>query len=327
LKNIVTIRFGSHLYGTSTPTSDLDYKSVFLPPGRDILLQRAKASVNNKRPKQLYEKNVAGEIDEESFALHRYLSLLAEGQTVAMDMLFAPRWAMEHDPSPLWDELVANSSLVVTRRASSFVGYCRTQANRYGIRGSRVHAVRNIVEWFDAAIAEFGATTRLLVAADSLPAFIADKALEHTAIVYIPHPSRPDPIPHLECCGRKTPYFSSLKDARAVFARVFDEYGHRALQAEKNEGIDWKALSHAVRVGHEAMELLTTGRITFPLTNAAHILEIKLGQLPYAEVAAEIESLLEAVIEAEPNSLLREKPDHDFIDDFVARAYRAEVVG
>jgi hypothetical protein len=326
VNSLVTIRFGSHLYGCSTPASDIDFKSVFIPPARDILLQRAKASINNKRAKGDGEKNYAGEIDEESFALHRYLALLAEGQTVALDMLFSPRWAMESDPSPLWDEIVNNRNLIVTRRASSFVGYCRTQANRYGIRGSRVHAVRNIVEWFDKAVAEFGNTTRLIQAADSLPGFIAEKALDHTSIVYIEHHSRPDPIPHLECCNRKTPYFSSLKDSRAVFARVLDEYGHRALQAEKNEGVDWKALSHAVRVGQEALELLTTGHITFPLVNASHILDIKLGRLPYAEVANEIEQLLEEVVAEEPKSSLRETPDYAFIDDLVASAYQAKVL-
>lgn len=324
MKNIVQIRFGSHLYGTSTPASDIDYKAVFVPPARDILLQRVRQTINNKRPKQTGEKNVAGEIDEEAFALHRYLSLLAEGQTVALDILFAPRWAMVSDPLPLWGEIVANRHRIVTRRAASFLGYCRTQANRYGIRGSRVHAVRSIVEWFDAAISERGHLAKLIDAADDLPIFIAEKRLEHTQIIGIPHPSRPDPVPHLECCNRKVPFFSSLKDARAVYARLLDEYGARALMAEKNEGVDWKALSHAVRVGHEAMELLTTGEIAFPLRNAEHVLAVKLGALPYARVATEIEGLLERVAQAESNSVLRELPDLDFIDDLVAAAYKAE---
>ena len=37
---VVKIKFGSHLYGTNMPTSDLDYKSVYVPEGDDILLQR-----------------------------------------------------------------------------------------------------------------------------------------------------------------------------------------------------------------------------------------------------------------------------------------------
>jgi hypothetical protein len=31
---IVQIKFGSHLYGTNTPTSDLEFKSVYIPTAR-----------------------------------------------------------------------------------------------------------------------------------------------------------------------------------------------------------------------------------------------------------------------------------------------------
>jgi hypothetical protein len=37
LNNIVRIRFGSHLYGTATPASDEDWKSVHVPDARSIM--------------------------------------------------------------------------------------------------------------------------------------------------------------------------------------------------------------------------------------------------------------------------------------------------
>lgn len=327
MKTIVEIKFGSHLYGTSTPSSDLDYKAVFIPPAQDILLQRVKVTVTNQRPKQEFEKNVAGEIDRESYALHRYLQLLADSQTVALDMLFAPRWAMVGHPDPIWDHIFDCRHSLLSRRAASFIGYCRTQANKYGIKGSRVHAVRNIVEWLDQEIGVHGHLVRMELAVDTLPAFITERKLEHTAIISIPHPSKPEVgLPHLECCNRKAPFTISLKDARAIYGRLLDEYGGRALMAERNEGIDWKAMSHAVRVGGEALELLATGHITFPLPNAAHVLAVKQGAKPYAQVAEEIEDLLEQVEAAQPTSCLREVPDHAVIDGIVRDAYRAEVM-
>ncbi len=327
MKKIVEIKFGSHLYGTSTPASDVDYKSVFVPDADAVLLQRIRATVTNHRPKQPFEKNVAGEVDEEAYALHRYLSLLAEGQTVALDMLFAPRWSMPIEPDPIWRTIWENRSAMLSRRAASFIGYCRTQANKYGIKGRRVQAVRSLVEWYDATITAHGHLAKLEIAADSLASFIAERKLEHTAIVPIEHPSRPGhPIMHLECCARKAPFTTSLKDTRAIYARLLDEYGARALQAERNENVDWKALSHAVRVGNEAMELLTTGNITFPLPNAQHVLTIKKGELPYAAVAEEIEDLLGRVEAAEKISSLPETPDHAVIDAIVRDAYRAAIM-
>lgn len=322
---IVSIKFGSHLYGTATPASDLDFKTVLVPPARDILLQRARATTQNRREKLHGEKNQPGDVDEEAFGLHRYLGLLAEGQTVALDMLFAPRWSMTAEPSSIWREIVAERHHLVSRKAASFVGYCRTQANKYGIRGSRVHAVRNLVEWFDEAITATGHLTRLSEVADTLPGWIAGRAMQHTAIVAIPQPGDRKPMPHLECCNRKAPLFSTLKDGRAIYARLLEQYGERALAAERNEGVDWKALSHAVRVGREALEFLATSWITFPLTYADHILAIKQGRIEYAEVADEIENLLIRVEAAEKTSGLPAAPNQAFIDDLICRVYGAGV--
>jgi hypothetical protein len=116
-------------------------------------------------------------------------------------------------------------------------------------------------------------------------------------------------VRHLEVCGRKMPFTSAIKSAREVVQRLVDEYGERALQAERNEGVDWKALSHAVRVGREALELLETGRIIFPLSCAAEILAIKRGVRSYAAVGEEIERLLGAVEGAATRSTLRDEPD------------------
>ena len=97
--------------------------------------------------------------------------------------------------------------------------------------------------------------------------------------------------------------------------------------AERNDGAGWKALPHAVRIGHEALELFGTGTIAFPLPNAAHILDVKPGRLPYASVAEEIEGLLERVEAARAASVLPDSPDEGFIEAIVHEAYRREVCG
>lgn len=138
LRKLVSIKFGSHLYGTATPQSDVDLKSVYVPSADAILLQKVKGSLSNQRPKNAGEKNYAGEIDEESYSLQRFLGLAAEGQTVALDILFAPEWSMTAPPPLEWREVVANRHRLITKKSAAFVGYCRQQANKYGIKGSRM---------------------------------------------------------------------------------------------------------------------------------------------------------------------------------------------
>jgi predicted nucleotidyltransferase len=41
-RTLVKMQFGSHVYGTNLPTSDLDVKAVHVPGAQDTLLQRVK---------------------------------------------------------------------------------------------------------------------------------------------------------------------------------------------------------------------------------------------------------------------------------------------
>jgi hypothetical protein len=320
---IVELRFGSHLYGTATPQSDIDYKAVYIPAARDILLQRVRGAISRPTEKAPGEKNAPGAVDHDMYSLQRYLELLAEGQTMALDMLFAPDSAMTRPPAPLWREIQANAPRLVTRRASAFVRYCRQQANKYGIKGSRVAVAREALALLAGAEAIHGATAKLSAAETEVTQF-ADGS-EHVALVDLPMPSG-QMVRHLEVCGKKMPFTSSIKAARDIAQRMVEEYGQRALQAERHEGIDWKALSHAVRVGREALELFATGRITFPLPDAAEILAIKRGEVSYQQVAETIDQLLVDVEAAALSSSLREEPDQDFIDDLIAQAYRRKVL-
>ena len=321
MKTIMKCQFGSTLYGTSTPESDIDYKSIFIPDGRDILLQRAKANINNQRPKSDGEKNNAGDVDEERFSLQRYLQLVGEGQTNALDMLFAPPWAIVGEPSPLWHEIVANKDKLITRKAAAFVGYARAQSARYSIRGTRIAAALAARDFLSQHLHCGNQPLGILSGG------VSQLMAEHQHMEFVD-----DVTPHGQTvimwsvCDRKMPYTASIKNAHDIMKKVVDEYGRRSLMAETQKGADWKALSHAVRVGEEALELLQTGRITFPLPNAAHILDIKQGRLLYEAVTEEIEELLVKVEEAAAVSVLPDEPDYEWIDDFVAAAYREEVL-
>ena len=324
MNRLVRMQFGSHLYGTNTPQSDFDYKSVFIPAARDILLQQTKDVIAVQRAKSEGEKNFAGEHDEESYALHRFMRLVGEGQTVSLDMLFTPA-TMWLEASPMWSQLIDNRHKLLTKKSASFVGYCRTQANKYGIRGSRVAAAKAAMEFFETAVRIYGTTAKIQEMHPSQPdAFAA--LHEHCQIVELPaHANTGTMLKHFECCNKKVPYTVTIKTAYEMYKRIYDEYGHRARKAAANEGIDWKALSHAVRVADEAIELLQTGHITFPLINRQHILDIKLGKLSYDAVAEEIENGLIKIEEIAPNSTLPDTPDLEWMDNFVVEQYGLEV--
>lgn len=323
MKLIVHIKFGSHLYGTSSPQSDLDIKGVYLPSGRDILLQQVKGMVSETRPKKRGEKNTFNDVDREAYSLQRYLELLAQGQTVALDMLFAPDWAMVEPPDQIWLDTKALAPKVITKGAMAFVKYCRQQANKYGIKGSRVAASRIALNSLIKAEKKYGSHIKLEVAYEDLKMEIPDN--DFLQFIEDTQPNG-ELITFFEVCGKKIMLTSSIKSAREIAQTILYKYGQRALAAERNEGVDWKALSHAVRVGHEAIELFTTGKITFPRPEAEHLLAIKQGKIDYARVATEIEQLLVNVDEAALRSKLPEKVDTKIVDDFVTEHYAKQVI-
>ena len=319
---IVELRTGSHLHGTDTPDSDTDLKSVLLPSGRDILLGRARPNLNWTGGTE-ERRNHPGEVDHEAFTLQRFLDLVLEGQPLALEMLFAPDHAMTHPPDPLWREVQALAPRLVSRRATVFLRYARQQAGRFGVKGARAAAARRCLSVLEAGEERHGADAPLAMLVAELTCLAADTP--HVALVDLPvgggGVSR-----HLDLCGRRAPFQAALGVARTMAARVLAGYGQRALAAERQGGTDWKALSHAVRVGQEAVELLDTGRLHFPLAGAGYLRDIKLGLVDLPTVEAEIDALVDAVERAAAASVLPEAPDSKAAEALLLRAHRRQVL-
>ena len=289
---IAVMKFGSHVYGTNTETSDKDYKIVFLPSRDEILYGYIKETytLNSKNGKN-QGRNTKDDIDIEVISLKQYLKLLCQGQTMALDMLFTPNeFFLIKDFT--WDCILINKEKFISKSIKPFIGYCKQQASKYGIKGSRVSTVRLVVELIGNLITLNGNQDKLKNHWETLINSLNGKEYVEFTEDYM----RQNPeykVRMLSVCDRKVQEHITLKEAYKIYKHVFDEYGQRALLAEKEEGIDWKALSHAIRVCDEAIELLQTGNIVFPLKRKDLILNIKNGKLPYKEVSSIIENGIE----------------------------------
>jgi RNA repair pathway DNA polymerase beta family len=325
MKTLVRMQFGSHVYGTNVPTSDHDFKAVHLPLGRDILLQRPQNTINVKTKLDGTKKNTAEDTDFESFSLQQYLKLLLEGQTVALTMLFTPdRWIIY--TSEEWELIRANKARFLHRGVSAFAGYCRQQANKYGVKGSRVAASRAAMDLFASLLDRHGAQTKLRDFWPEVEALAANQDLQHVQIIEDFLRGRPElKVRMLDVCNRKVQEHITVKEAHRIYKHLFEEYGQRALLAENNEGVDWKAMMHATRVCREAEELLLTHTISYPRPEAALLLQIRKGELPYRQVAELLEAGLERLEVCQQISNLSEGPDRAFAEDLVAELYGRQV--
>lgn len=319
-KTLVRIRHGSHLYGTNTPTSDLDYKGVFLPAGRDILLQRVPKVIDKGTGNQ-HVKNTKDDVDDQSFPLQKFLHMVTTGDTVGTELLFAPDEFIV-EMAPEWEMIRANKHLFLNKQCKGFVGYCQRQAAKYGIKGSRMAACRDIVSLLETVVDEWGPQTKLEAAAGLLHSFCARH--EFSEIVNIPSQTGKEML-HLDVVDRKVPFTNTVKAALEIYSKVYENYGQRTRAAMDNQGIDWKAVSHALRVAGQAKELLLTGHITFPRPDAAFLLQVKRGELDYNDVAPILERMVEEVDEASKASTLPGKSDQEAIDELVLNLHNHQV--
>jgi predicted nucleotidyltransferase len=319
MKELVVMEFGSHVYGTNIETSDRDYKGIYIPDRRDILLQRVKNTLHESNRPEGMSKNDNTCVDREVFSLQQFMKLLCDGQTVALNMIFTPdRHIIK--TSNEWEWIKANKHEFIHRGVTAFAGYCRQQANKYGIKGSRMAAVRLAADYFGEGCDYGHSNVKLENYWDQIKTDLSGH--EHIEFIVDRYDQE-----MLSVCNRKIQKSVTCSHAHKIFKRVLQEYGARALAAEKNVGIDWKALMHAVRVCSEATELLSTGIITYPRPERELLLSIRRGDLDYAYVAELIETGLETLERVSESSSLREEPNRKLAESFVAAAYSAEVIG
>lgn len=106
---------------------------------------------------------------------------------------------------------------------------------------------------------------------------------------------------------------------------VRDSYGERAKLAANNEGIDWKAVSHAMRVAFEMECIATIGTINFPLGIATLLKHIKQGKKDYnTEVKPMMEELIQNAERVIEESDLPKEVDKEYWNEFILDVYRKQ---
>lgn len=310
VNGICRIKFGSHLYGTNTKDSDTDYKGVFMPTKEQIYLGRIPKCYSEKT-KIGTGKNTSEDVDTEIYSLHYFLKLACEGQTVAIDMLHAPD-SMIIDTSDTWKAIVSNKHRFITKNMQAFLGYAMRQASKYGIKGSRLAAAKKVMDYICVNLAHQHIYREYRVKDfwDELPRG------EHIKTDEIDK----DGNRIYEVCGKKIQETVTLDYLIMVVKKFYESYGARARQAEKNEGIDWKAVSHAIRSAYQLRALYTLGKIKFPLPEAEILKDIKLGKLDYKNIVAPLlEDLMYKVESLANNSDYPDKVNRKYWERFIMK--------
>jgi hypothetical protein len=90
-----------------------------------------------------------------------------------------------------------------------------------------------------------------------------------------------------------------------------------------SHGYDTKHAMHALRLGLQGIELLTTGRITLPVPepDRAYLRSIRRGEVPLAEVVDAVTGAEARLTALRESSSVPDRPDRNWVDGWLHRSY------
>lgn len=311
MKVIVKAVAGSHLFGLNTENSDHDYKGVFIPDAKDIILGDYEDTFRQTTGDGK-TKNSKDDVDTELYSLRKFFKMVSNGDTAALELLFTPD-EMILEKTIEWDFIRENRDRLISKKVNALIGYTRQQANKYGIIGSRMGELNKVIAILkDAeAKANFKGVKLKHVWEDVSEAV---KPFVHIKLITL-QTSKDVLHPGIDVLGKKFDYNTPMSVINKCLSDEYKKYGERAREAKKNNGVDFKALSHALRCMIQGIELMNTGRITIPHVgaNKEFLLKVKRGEIPYPELEPIIEDYMARLEKAAENSSMQETVDDGFM--------------
>lgn len=314
VKNLLcAVTYGSHLYGTSSPTSDHDFKAVYLPVIEDLVLAKAPKVLRYRFDADGntvgdHETMPANGYEAEHTPVQKFIHDYLGGQAYAVETAFAVVQGA-HLKHAARARTVAGkrgaafealchllTKQYVHRNVNGMVGFAVKQTFDYVRRGERLNAAKNVLQVLQQVLKFYENIT-----IERSEKFDANKVRLDTACHFI-HPvshfveaqtvldhivretglelgetsNQNKKMRTLKLNGREYLETTTLPHLINAVEKLVDQYGDRSTRASEVD-VDWKSLSHAVRVYQQVIELLETGFVSFPRKNAKFLLDVKQG--------------------------------------------------
>jgi hypothetical protein len=304
MKKLATLPYGSRLYGTFTEQSDYDWKVITLPDIADMLAGAHLKNVFYSTSSNTV-KNNAADTDLEYIPLQIFAKDFLAGQTYAIEIAFG---ILQRDKIPgvvihdldfvaFIEELV---SKFLTSNVNKMVGYAYSQAQLYSDKGDRLEKLHQFLDFIKTAqqmepplLPEDPLSLVLTIPRGASIMDITDKMLYLTTITE----SSGRVVNCVNLLEKLYPVDISINEAITRVTNTIKKYGARANIARENDGNDWKALSHAIRICLQANDILDTHYLQFPTRpDVAHYLKkIKVGEFPRKDIQNHLVKLIDAI--------------------------------
>ena len=299
---ILELKVGSHLYGTSTPESDIDFCGVFVAPKEFYLglktVQEVDLSIISKKENGRNDKDA---IDRKFYELRKYIKLATENNPNIIEQLFVASDQIVFC-NDIGQSLLDNKHLFPYQGCyNKFIGYSISQKKKMIVKRDNMLDIIKAIELFS----NYDDHNKNYVVQYKKDILDADFQLVRDTGQHIQ-------IGDISLQKNETikKALMKLTDRRNKFSGRYDDFISKS-------GYDTKFASHLIRLLYEGIELLKTGEIILPLQKADLILDIKKGKYKINEIMEMSEDLENDINLALKNSPLPIKPQVDKIEKFL----------
>ena len=300
---IALIKHGSHLYGLNNENSDTDYYGIYCPSKEDFYTNRNLKTISFSTGSDK-SKNTKEDVDLTLIPLHCFIYNLMIGSIKELDAIHAYEEVTLFETG-VWKTLKQNRESFYTVNILNFARkYVNNQTAKYASKGSRLHSIKLMIELFEKTKTH----ERIKDIWETIP------EIDHV------HKNENETLKNVKICGKVFQETITCKEATDRLKKQFNSFGQRAIDAEKNQNIDWKAVSHSIRTSYQILDLLNKGDFEFPFTGQQKelLLKIKNGKLNYKkDVDPMLNELYDLLTRKENENFLKEKDDNLFITETV----------
>ena len=348
-------QYGSHLYGTHTENSDLDFRGVYIPTIDDLILHKDRDEINEEiiieleDYKNLKDKNiiigdesfpVAGvgytkkvKVDIKIFSLQKFIRLCSKADTNALDLLFSlnnnniPQYTYsvttrqkKEEPKNLWD----NSVYI----AKSYIPFWYILQHKDKLINT--DRLESPITYAFKQATKYGlkGKRRLIIMQILEKAKLLSDI--HTVEDILPLIEnmfddkylRIDELynkgkmeKYLFVCGVQHQFNLNIEKFKQRLQDKIDKEYTSQRTIDAADGNDWKALSHAIRILFEIKQLLEIQTIQFPVDPI--VKQIKLGQISREDIDNLFDNTFQDIMEQIKQNTLNWKYDEEFWDNFI----------
>jgi len=292
---ILEIQVGSHLYGTNTPTSDLDYSGIFLPTKELVFgFQRVEEVNLSIVDKDTAGKNTEHAVDRKLYEFRKFIKLAIDNNPNIIEQLFVNESNIVYINEAGRSLLAERDKFPHKGLVKKFKGYAFSQKHKMVIRTDNFHELDSAFNY----LKDYAGQKEVLIE-------LKDK--------YLPFIKFNRDYCVIGDLNLQKGIF--VKKAVGMIEERLSKVGNRKNLITKY-GFDTKFASHLIRLLLEGQELINTGKIEFPLSYRQTIVDIKQGKWTIKEVldyADQLEAEIDAIVE---KSALPSKPRLAEIEKF-----------